>query len=397
MSKKVFKRGKYYYFRLFVNGKDCWHSTGETNKERAEEIATAKTAATKGEGEIEEFFDALVTRLTALPEKEQPEVRQRLARRLMTLKNNTLAIAAAWQAWRDMPKDAGSVTLANYEGQWRRFEKWARRQNLLHVHEVTHTHTEEYARNLWREKLAPRSYNAHIILLRGIFNDLKHRAGLLDNPWIGIKTLDKQTQGRLNFTPEELTAICAKATGATRHMIGLGLYTGMRLGDVVNLRWADIHPDRIEIMPRKTKRKGKKITLPIHPALAVLLAERRAQVTGDYLFPDERATYARDNSSITQRFQKFLTDCGIQTTETADEHRRQRAVVRKGFHSLRHSFVSLCAMNRVPQVAIQDLVGHGSPAMTALYSHADFDQKCAAIATLPDVMTNITTGKTAGA
>jgi hypothetical protein len=46
----------------------------------------------------------------------------------------------------------------------------------------------------------------------------------------------------------------------------------------------------------------------------------------------------------------------------------------------------LCAVNRVPQVAIQDLVGHGSPAMTALYSHADFDQKRAAIATLPEIV-----------
>ena len=62
---------------------------------------------------------------------------------------------------------------------------------------------------------------------------------------------------------------------------------------------------------------------------------------------------------------------------------RRRAIVRKGFHSLRHSFVSLCAANRVPQVAIQELVGHGSPAMTALYSHADFTQKQDAINGLP--------------
>jgi integrase/recombinase XerD len=50
---------------------------------------------------------------------------------------------------------------------------------------------------------------------------------------------------------------------------------------------------------------------------------------------------------------------------------------------LRHSFVSLCAANRIPQVVIQELVGHGSPAMTALYSHADFEQKQNAINTLP--------------
>ena len=71
--------------------------------------------------------------------------------------------------------------------------------------------------------------------------------------------------------------------------------------------------------------------------------------------------------------------------EDAPETSR-RAVVEVGFHSLRHSFVSLCAANRVPQVAIQDLVGHGSPAMTALYSHADFQQKQDAINGLPTMV-----------
>ena len=52
---------------------------------------------------------------------------------------------------------------------------------------------------------------------------------------------------------------------------------------------------------------------------------------------------------------------------------------------LRHSLVSLCDANHVPQVAIMELVGHGSPAMTALYSHAGDEQKMKAISALPAV------------
>jgi len=208
---------------------------------------------------------------------------------------------------------------------------------------------------------------------------------LIVNPWADMKTLDKETQGRENFTPEELVAICSKAKGATRYMIGIGLYTGMRLGDVVSLRWADIGRDKIEIIPMKTKRKGKQITLPIHPVLRELLNELRKQTgSGEYLFPAEHNSYQQDGSAVSKRFQQFLNDCGIKTTEEGNGHRRH-AIVRKGFHSLRHSFVSLCAANRVPQVAIQELVGHGSPAMTALYSHADFEQKQDAINGLPSM------------
>ena len=140
------------------------------------------------------------------------------------------------------------------------------------------------------------------------------------------------------LTPGELRKVCQAATGSLRYMIGLGLYTGMRLGDVVTLRWDAVHADQgsIEITPMKTRRLNKKVRLPIHPVL-------------------ERP---------------------------ANEHRK-RAIVRVGFHSLRHSFVSLCAAHRVPQVAIMELVGHGSPAMTALYSHAGDEQKAKAIAALP--------------
>ena len=60
-------------------------------------------------------------------------------------------------------------------------------------------------------------------------------------------------------------------------------------------------------------------------------------------------------------------------------------MVEVGFHSLRHSFVPLCAANRVPQVAVMELVGHGSPAMNRLYSHAGDEQKIKAIAALPAI------------
>jgi len=44
-------------------------------------------------------------------------------------------------------------------------------------------------------------------------------------------------------------------------------------------------------------------------------------------------------------------------------------VVEVGFHSLRHTYVSLHAERGTPQSVVQAIVGHGSPAMTAHYTH----------------------------
>ena len=59
-------------------------------------------------------------------------------------------------------------------------------------------------------------------------------------------------------------------------------------------------------------------------------------------------------------------------------------MVAMGFHSLRRTFVSHCKANNVPQAAVQELVGHSSPVMTALYTHAGDELKATrAVAALP--------------
>lgn len=384
---KVFKRpgSDFYYGRFMLDGKEVWFSTKSTDRKQAQGIADAKAQAARGKANLEDYFKGLIAILARLPKDEQNAKRHDFARRLMQGQSSTLTVVDAWQAWLDSPLkgNPGAVTIRDYEAIWCRFVKWIAEYKLEFLHEITETHVQEYLADLWKSKVAPRTFNGHTMFLKSMFNVLRVKAGLLANVWDNIRSLEKETQGRQNFTAEELGKICSRAKGSFRYMIGLGLYTGMRLGDVVNLKWMNIGEDSITLVPSKTKRKGKQITLPIHPVLRSLLDELRQQTgSSEYLFPTEQALQLKGYSGVSKRFQDFLIECGIQTTEPGNGHRR-RAIVRKGFHSLRHSFVSLCAANRVPQVAIQELVGHGSPAMTALYSHADFEQKQNAINSLP--------------
>ena len=380
-------RSPYYYARFTVDGREKWISTKKTDKREAQIVADAYENAARGRASVDDQFNVLLKLLASVPADQQDAKRAEYAARLMQHRMIALPIAEAWPAWVDSPLkgNPSSKTIAGYSAIWKRFAGWIGKHKVDHVHEVTTLHAQDYAADVWRSHVSPATYNAHVKFLRSLFNTLKTKSGLVVNPWADIKSLDKETQGRENFTPKELKTICARATGSLRYMIGIGLYTGMRLGDVIGLRCADVGRDKIEIIPLKTRRKGKKISMPIHPALKVLLHELKKQAgDSEHLFPAERTAYLKDTASITKRFQQFLNDCGIATTEEGNGHRR-RVIVRKGFHSLRHSFVSLCAASRVPQVAIQELVGHGSPAMTALYSHADFEQQQSAINTLPSM------------
>ena len=172
-------------------------------------------------------------------------------------------------------------------------------------------------------------------------------------------------------------------------MVALGLYTALRMGDVACLPWGavDLPGAVLSLVPSKSRRKGARaaVQVPLHPGLVGMLGERRGLVTGDWVFPDERAVYLSDRSALPREFGRFLReDCGIKTTEPAGPQ-RERAIVRYGFHSLRHSFVSVCRRAGVPEMVVMEMVGHGSPAMTRLYTHSTPESKAAAIATLPEL------------
>ena len=205
-----------------------------------------------------------------------------------------------------------------------------------------------------------------------------------ENVWADMPRMELQTESRRALTVEELSKVIGSATGWLKYLFVLGIYTGIRLGDACLLKWEAVDFERglIVYMPMKTKRKQKIVSVPIHPVLREML-EGMEQGKG-YLEPELADYYLRDNSAVSKLVQKHFKANGIETSEFVEGQRRGRKVQRVGFHSLRHSFVSLCAANNTPQVILMELVGHGSPAMSRLYSHAGDGQKKGAVERLPE-------------
>jgi hypothetical protein len=111
---------------------------------------------------------------------------------------------------------------------------------------------------------------------------------------------------------------------------------------------------------------------------------KQADQSGEYVMPEYAAAYLKRNSTVTARIQTHFADCGI-VTAAPERKQRVRRGVEVGFHSLRHSFVSLCANAGVPLAAVQSLVGHSNPAMTRHYTHIGIEAAQGAIAALPSV------------
>jgi len=439
----LFKRegSPYWYGKFQHGGKRHVFSTKEKRKVDAARVLERKVAVAKGSGHVLDLLGDLRRQLDGLRPSEQAErwldfvmrgneqvsekltkeadanYRERFACRLLdqalaaldTLPPDakerigtkysrlalapeaTLPLSECWPRFLKLPRRRmlSENTAGTYRGLWRRFHAWAEKQGLEHLHDVTPRIAEEYALDLQESGIAPRTFNSHVVFLGTICNGLALQAGLTSNPFSRIVRKDKSPEGWRNLTTEEIANVLRNAEGETRVMVVLGLYTGMRLGDVCRLSWSQVHLEipnpLIRFTPNKTKYMGKEIEVPIHSNLLSVLTDWRdaSSDDSDTVVPIAAALYSHSPSSVSRKLQIFFRSCGIETNR--ERKRGKRRVTEVGFHSLRHSFVSLCAKNKVPRSIVMELVGHSSPSVTRIYTHYDGETLNNAIRVLPSL------------
>ena len=312
--------------------------------------------------------------------------------RLKDEQNPPLALAQAWAAFLRSTErhDCGKSTLVSYESCWSRFETWAQREHpeAPLLRDITPDIAKEYLESMNHGTIAPRTFNAHLHFLRYFFRVLTTEARLTENVWKKAKSKADIILSRRELTVEELKKVCDAAQGELKLLFAIGLYTGLRLGDVATLKWSEVDLKRHQIrrVPNKTARRlPQAITIPIHPAIATMLADIPANERDTiYVLPQSANTYLnRARSKLTKQIQKHFEDCGIKTTEEREVGSRARVVV--GFHSLRHTFVSMAREAGAPLAVIEGLVGHHSVSLTRHYTHVSETASQNAIGLLPSL------------
>jgi integrase len=321
-----------------------------------------------------------------------------------------LQITEAWAAYKSnkvLRPESGLATLEQYEGHWNRFQNWI---NTTHpeaeyLRDVTDTIALEYANDLLKSGLSNERFNKHIRFLC-LLHRVQAKSGKVTvNPWKnpkrnegeGIPRRENKVHSRRELTVMELTTILSTASGDFGLLLLIGAATGLRLGDCATLKWGEVDLARgiIRRIPNKTSRKGKPVVIGIPPALHERLTAIPAKRRTGYVLPTMATRYHRDPTTITNEVREHIIECGIDvhapgtgeqikrkddgTPEREDDGKGKvitvatgkAAVVDVGFHSLRHTWVSLHAMAGTPGAVIQASVGHSNPAMTAHYTHVN--------------------------
>lgn len=319
--------------------------------------------------------------------------------KLKAAQNPPLPLSQTWSAFEKSTErhQCGKSTLRDYESKFSIFEKWLQRERprVTTLKDVDADVVQAYLENLNHGRLANATYNGHLNVLRYIFRVLKEKAQLTENVWIKPKIKPLVTQSRRELTIDELKLVCDKAAGDLKTLFCIGLYTGLRLGDCATLRWCevDLRRNQIQRVCRKTAlRSPKPVTLPIHPVLFDLLNTIPANERKEFVLPRMADVYLNGSRSLlTTEIQKHFDDCGIETTR--ERENGVRRVVEVGFHSLRHSFVSMCRSSGVALSVVESLVGHSSVDMTRHYTHTSQLAAQNAVAMLPSITGDVIAAK----
>jgi integrase len=136
----------------------------------------------------------------------------------------------------------------------------------------------------------------------------------------------------------------------------LELYTGMRRGEVRNLKWSDVDLERRFLRIRDPK-AGEDQVIPLNAAALSILEEHPKVSKCPYVFAGDRGSGPRGLRQIASSSRGIRDAAGLPADFRPN-------------HGLRHTFAShLASSGEVDLYAIQRLLTHKNPTMTQRYAH----------------------------
>jgi integrase len=290
--------------------------------------------------------------------------------------------------------EAGEKTHLRYQGVIQQFRAFL---GAKAAKDITHLTSKEIAafRDSISDRLSPGTVNISLKIIRAALNQAK-RDGLVDQNEAERVAFLKRAKSRTRrpFSIPELHKILEVANQEWRGMIIFGLYTGLRLGDIAKLTWAnlDLNKAELTLITSKTDRyQNLPLAKPLFEHLTSLPGSDDPQQP---LFPAAFECYDKNyfNGALSKQFYQILVSAGLAqkriTKETGKGGSVKHAQNELSFHCLRHTATSLLKNAGVSDVVARDIIGHESEAVSRNYTHIDTETKRRAIDAMPDVLEN---------
>ena len=226
-----------------------------------------------------------------------------------------------------------------------------------------------------RREVAPATVNREIALIRNAFNLAIEWGYIESNPTARFPLL-REPEGRVRYlTVDEIARLFGECPEWLRPIVITAIHTGMRRGEILELRWEDVDLEKCQItIPQEKTKTRKSRVVPVNGVLYNTL--RSLGPKKGYVFTKKNGDRYRE---IKESFNAAVKRAGIEDFR---------------FHDLRHTFASHLAMAGIPLETIGKLLGHKSPVMTWRYSHLSPDYMKDTVEVLHKINTELISSET---
>jgi integrase len=273
--------------------------------------------------------------------------------------------AAEWLRYVEHDRKRRPSTISDYRGVIEHALK--SEFGELRLEAVTAARIDAYRARLVEEgRLSARTINKRLVVLHGVLGRAMRVYGLRSN---AASLVDRQPLRRSGdfavLSPVEVEALARAAEDEQdAALFRVAAFTGLRLGELRALRWADVDFTKRLVHVRRNfthgtvgaPKSGKVRSVPLidqaSKALDSLSRRERFTDGDDLVFVDEIGGYV-DDWRLRRRFHDALDRAGLK---------------RLRLHDLRHTFGTL-AVQAFPLSDVKAYMGHADIQTTMLYVH----------------------------
>lgn len=274
-------------------------------------------------------------------------------------------VAEEWLAWGVRDRDWKPSTLSDNRSVVNAHLLPAFRSRR--IEKITPDDIEQWRDELIDERgVSRRTANKCLTILGAVLERAIKAHGLLRNPVREVAKLrERYDPNQYDFySPEEIEQLATGAASDQDRAIFLtAAFTGLRMGELIALRWGDVDFDTealhvygsYSLGTLTAPKSGLTRTVPTAEQVRDLLKEHRDRVPharNDLVFPGERGEFL-DGSALRRRYKKALVKADLRPLR---------------FHDLRHTFGSI-AINQATIVQVQAWMGHADVQTTMKYMH----------------------------
>lgn len=233
----------------------------------------------------------------------------------------------------------------------------------VNLDEVSPLDLERFKSFRLKEGVTRSTVNRHLTILKTLYNVASEWGYANQNPVKGVKFFsEKDTLRQRILTADEEDRLLDASSAHLKPILEVALFTAMRRGEILSLRWSNIDFETREIKIEETK-SGKSRTVDINSRLFdVLMKLKNENQNNQYVFINHRT--GKPYKKLQTSFNRACSRAGIEGLT---------------FHSLRHTAASRLVARGADLIRVKEILGHSTVKITERYTHSSREERKKAV------------------